>query len=93
MALFLILSQQLKLLSKSSSQVIITKSISFNIIFVIISVVVYYFLIDVIIQPFSDNIRFADELENKNKLAKLAKQELQVAKRKRILPRVSSWLT
>ncbi len=64
-----------------------------HVIFVIISVVVYYFLIDVIVQPFSDNIRFADELENKNKLAKLAKQELQVAKRKRILPRVSSWLT
>jgi len=80
-------------LSKSSSQVLVTNPILLHVIFVIISVVVYYFLIDVIIQPFSDNIRFADELENKNKLAKLAKQELQVAKRKRILPRVSSWLT
>jgi len=49
-------------------------------IFVVISVVVYYFLIDVIVQQFSDNIRFAEELEKKNKLAKLAKQELQVAK-------------
>jgi signal transduction histidine kinase len=49
-------------------------------IFVVISVVVYYFLIDVIVQQYSDNIRFAEELEKKNKLAKLAKQELQVAK-------------
>ncbi|MEK8016214.1 MAG: hypothetical protein VSS75_005040 [Candidatus Parabeggiatoa sp.] len=80
-------------MSKSSSQVLVTNPILLHVIFVIISVVVYYFLIDVIVQPFSDNIRFADELENKNKLAKLAKQELQVAKRKRILPRVSSWLT
>jgi signal transduction histidine kinase len=49
-------------------------------IFVIISVVVYYFLINVLVQQFSDNIRFTEELEKKNQLAKLAKKELQVAK-------------
>jgi signal transduction histidine kinase len=51
-----------------------------HVIFVVISVAVYYLIIHAILQQFSENIRFAEELENKNKLAKLAEQELQIAK-------------